>query len=281
MTAIDIMTYRVCWSRTAGAVIVAGGLVACGTPSGPPIDSRPGATIPFSTVGTPPAARKTHSLIERAGSVPHTERSPEYRAGHDRGVQEADAELQNGKARIYVHGMRSSSDKLDQETGLNIVEIAGCHVDDRIAGHADGHNERIRMLIAERGAPSYSRRRWQHELFNLNRYLAGQVGAYAPRDLHIGGQDVRLPGGHIVVSMRPSLRVSRDGAPLTWDDGGGRRRREVLLPWLSIPRHIQVAPGPDGSDVIVFRWTFVNGQAEASALDLRIGDWLRKEVVGG
>ena len=80
--------------------------------------------------------------------------SREYQQGYRAGRTEAEAEWAAGTPSYYITGDGSYGliGELDPETGLPCKPIAGCIVDDHIWGREEGHNRRIRELLATRAS---------------------------------------------------------------------------------------------------------------------------------
>jgi hypothetical protein len=205
-------------------------------------------------------------------------KSAAYQDGYSRGVDEAKREIEEHRAQIYVYGARSSLDMLDRATGLGQVDLAGCFVDDETKGRAAGHNEYIRSFVARHGAPVYSRKRWERELFDLEAYFASRSPTEVSQ-LPVDGTNVRLGGGRVLVSARPALRVTVDGRPVTRRLADGRSSTAIDVALLEIPRRREVTLGPEGSDTLILRWGF-DRSSELAALDLRTGEWLRHQDGG-
>ncbi len=69
-------------------------------------------------------------------------RSTEYQTAYAQGQQEAQVNIAMGKPSIYTVGKPGGS-TVDEQTGLPLVAIAGCVVDDSIMGRKDGYNAQI------------------------------------------------------------------------------------------------------------------------------------------
>ncbi|MBE9126498.1 MULTISPECIES: carboxypeptidase-like regulatory domain-containing protein [unclassified Coleofasciculus] len=101
----------------------------------------PGETSNQTTTPLPP----TSSDEAIAESV----KPKDYQSAYQNGRREAEANIANGKPSIYTVGLREpGGTAVDQETGLPVVAIAGCIVDDSILGRRDGYNDRIREWVA-------------------------------------------------------------------------------------------------------------------------------------
>jgi hypothetical protein len=256
------------------ALSILASMSACGRPlsvnttdSSAPVSSNPVAVI-APTTATPSEAPKDDSTIDR---------SPEYRDGYAQGRLEAHHELAEERATIYAYGLRRTLDAVDRTTGLNVRVIAGCVVDDTIHGRADGHDGVINAFIKDHGTPWYSRKKWEYELFHLSAYLRSRSERDLVR-LYIGGAEVSLQGGHVRLNARPDgLRVYVDGAPLTNRFADGQIRRTLDPVVSEVPQRTDVAPGPDGADLVIFRWQLRGDRRRFGALDLRTGDWLHYE----
>ena len=93
-----------------------------------------------------------------------------YAEGYNTGVAEAERELRDGSATLYIYGLRRSPEFLDRSTGIPFEIIGDCVIDVETKGRADGHNGAIRKYVKERGLPSNSFKRWEEELFDLAGY---------------------------------------------------------------------------------------------------------------
>jgi len=91
-------------------------------------------------------------------------------ASYRQGVMEANAELERGVATLYTYGLRRDLSLFDRTTGLPLLAIAGCMVDDHTVRRAQGHNDTINRYIAQRGLPPNSFKPWEWELYHLKKY---------------------------------------------------------------------------------------------------------------
>lgn len=254
-------------------------LVECAGERGMSDAQESAATSATSTWKPDWEPARPNSLLSPAPTTSSSDdtRSREFLAGHARGATEALEDFQKGAASVRVSGMRASLDRLDRATGLNVVPLGDCFVDDETTGRVLGYNEAVGKLIKERGLPAYSRKRWEREFYDLKRYLSSLVGDDTPVRLYIGGRGAQLRDGTILVKMGPELQVYQDGKAVVWNDPLGGRRTTANLGWSSVPRHIEVADGPVGAEVLVFQSSFADRGLELTILDLRTGQILRTE----
>lgn len=233
------------------------------------------ATPATSATGEVPQ-NKPSQPPQLAGSAEAVETlSPEYRRGYDEGIAQAESEFAHDAATVYVYGLGPRGQTLDLETGLNETAIAGCIVSDFILGRADGHNKRIRELINKHGIPAYSRKKHEGVLFALAQFFSTR----APSEieiLHIGGHDVMLGNGRIRLSQGPDgLRAYVNGVPLTRHGITNEVQTSLDAPLEDVPQKTEATLGPEGSDTVIFRWTFSTNEQRFGALDLRNAKWLR------
>src|SRR5579864_3437271 len=83
-------------------------------------------------------------------------------AAYKKARAEADRELKEGRASIYIYGLLRRSllaPQLDEETRLPLERIAGCDWNAEIADRADGHNDRIKEYIKKHGLPACTSKR--------------------------------------------------------------------------------------------------------------------------
>ncbi len=247
--------------------------IAGGCDQSTPADNR---ATPQNSVTVPvPLAPVVGSVEPMEGN------SPEYRRGYEAGAAQAEQEFANDAATIYVYGLLSSGEKLDRETGLLETEIAGCIVSDFILGRTDGHNERILELIHQNGYPSYSRKKWENELFTPAQFFSTRTPGEI-QVLRTGATDVMLDHGRIRLSARSEgLRIYVNGTPLTRRTVANEVRTILDAPMGIVPRSTEVTLGPGGSDTVFFRWTFVDSKPRLGVLDVRNGEWLRIERSDG
>lgn len=92
----------------------------------------------------------TEVLTENSQSI-------EYQSAYVQGRREAEDTIMMGKPSIYTVGLhRPDSSAMDQQTGLPLVSIGGCVVNDTIIGRMNGYNNRIREWVAQQPGNSSS-----------------------------------------------------------------------------------------------------------------------------
>src|SRR5262249_41063573 len=160
------------------------------------------------TIGLPIAAwiLSLHygTVTAHEPSAPTRPYDAKYHRAYRAGVAEANQELKDGKASLYTYGLRDSGEFLDQETGLPLKAIAGCVVDSKSEGLADGHNKRIRESIAEKGLPTNSFKRWEKQLFDLKHYYLAKTKTADPTPWRLDGPASKSPNG------KHTLRLVKD-----------------------------------------------------------------------
>ena len=198
------------------------------------------------------------------------ERSWTYYAA---GWWEAERELWRGEASVYGFCGVSLGPlcRLDRETGLPEVCVAGCVIKEGDQERRDGHNDHVAQYIRWNGFPGNSFKPWENDLFDLK-------GAFAR--LARGGAPVRLtPGGPAAVSpdgknrVQPVGRGHRDGLEVVISAG------DVVLRTASVrfdKGDSDLVWGPNGSRFAVVRSTR-EGNEQYAAYDLRTGRILREE----
>ncbi len=121
-------------------IFSAGILLAVTTPVLGEISSKQRATATMSTDATPNE------------NIAETNRSTEYQIGYAQGRREAQENIAQGKPSIYTVGKPGGS-TVDQQTGLPLVSIAGCLVDDSIIGRKNGYNDQMKEWAAAQSYP--------------------------------------------------------------------------------------------------------------------------------
>lgn len=206
-------------------------------------------------------------------------KTKEYQVGYREGRAEADRELEQGRATLYIYGHRLSFDNLDRETGLPYNAIAGCVIDSGLVGRADGHDDRIKESIAAHGLPANSFKRWEKELCDLKGYVALRLEAGPAISLKVDGPPTKSPDGkHSVRAGKVTEKSVVDGKPheyivLIVDDGRVSDRPVTLIGFEGEPRLLW---GPEGSGFAVVLYKELGGE-QAEAIDLHRGWWLRME----
>lgn len=187
--------------------------------------------------------------------------SADYQRGYEGGRAEAERALVDGKPSLYVFGRRDVTNCLDRETGLPLVAVAGCFVDDETEGRADGNNEHVRAHIAAHGLPLSSRKPFEADLFDLAGYVARTAANLC--EFEIDGPETASRDGRLRVRVwRPLEKGKRSPLPsvrvtLVADDTPGSAPQEVIvesfLPLGFGGAHPAFVPGPRGSDTLVVR----------------------------
>ena len=116
-----------------------------------------------------------------------------WRDGYKQGVAEAEKELREGHATLYMSGLQDGLEHLDRETGLPFTIVAACVVDDQTCGRERGHDARIREHIKVHGLPAGSFKKWEKELFELKEYYNARTQTAKPIPLAPGGPSAFLP----------------------------------------------------------------------------------------
>jgi hypothetical protein len=210
------------------------------------------------------------------GSPPRSLRTPRRRA-----ARRPTGELEQGRATLYVYGLRRGGDNLDRETGLPYEPIAGCVVDDTILGRANGHNARIKESIAAHGLPANSFKRWEKDLFDLKGYVETHLKAGPAVPLKVDGPAAKSPDGkHSIRVAKVTTKSVVDDKPyervvLIVDDGRASDRPFSLVGLEGEPRLLW---GPEGSGFAVVLYKNLWGE-QAEAIDLHRGWWLRMETL--
>jgi hypothetical protein len=202
-----------------------------------------------------------------------------YAAGYKAGVAEADKELEEGTATIYEYGTRELAlDFLDRETRLPYEIIAGCTVTQKIKARADGHNDRIRKYIDERGLPGNSFKRWDKELFDLKRYYENRAPTERVHRLTRDGPIVKSSGGKYKIRMvkAPWKRVdgSVEDVSFVVVSTDGVDHKALIVPGLLHSTNADLLWGPKESGFAVIH---CNGNDDSFfvAVDLNRGKLLR------
>ena len=209
---------------------------------------------------------------------PHTiHDQQEYQQAYELGASEADRELKNGVATIYVCGLRSFFENLDHATGLPYAQF-GCVVTDEVRGRIAGHNSRINESIRQSGPPANSFQRWEKELFDLEGYCAKSLATTLPHPLTPGGPPLISPDGgctiHPVqtsVTKDDGTRVARLGLAIHLD-GLDRAMAKILMD----DGTSDLIWGPPGSHFAIIR-SHRDDKTILEALDLNRARSLRIE----
>ncbi len=206
--------------------------------------------------------------------------SKDFQDAQRKGREEAERELERGRASLYVYGLRRDGSNLDRETGLPYEAIAACVVDNAILGRADGHNSRIKEHIAAHGLPANSFKRWEKDLFDLKSYTETRLKTEAAILLKVDGPAVKSPDGKHSARVAKVTENWLDGKPyehvvLIVDEGRASPRPVSLVALKGEPRLLW---GPDGSGFAVVLYKSL-GQGVAEAIDLHRGWWPRSETL--
>jgi hypothetical protein len=193
-------------------------------------------------------------------------------ASYRQGVVEANVELERNVATLYTYGLSRDLSLFDRTTGLPLLPIAGCMVDDHTVRRAQGHNDTINRYIALRGLPPNSFKPWEWELYHLKKYYALKMKAETPARLVPGGPAVKSPAGKYAVRLvdRPHKRADGTLTPnlsiiVTVDN----KDQEGL--YAASAATIDFLWGPPGSGFIVVRTKAEDGFYWFSAVDLKRG----------
>jgi hypothetical protein len=202
----------------------------------------------------------------------------DYQEAYLRGRAEADAQLEQGRATVYLFGSGMMTELTDRRTGLPLQWIGGCAIDAKVVGRMDGHNDRLEEQIRAHGLPANSFKRWENELFDLKTYCAARPGSEGPHPLFAGGPALKSPDG--AVAIRP-VTTRREGP----DGRRGDRLGIVVVGKAPERPAVEVAFdrgrsevfwGPDGSGFAVIRCRGAD-RDRYMALDLKGVRWLRFE----
>lgn len=210
-------------------------------------------------------------------------RSAEFEAAYAKGCEEAARELEQGRPVLYTYGLVRNT--LDRETGLPLVAISGCLVDDAILGRAAGHNERLKEQIAAHGALAGSYKAWDKELFDLKGFFAAADAAKRSGTLELDGPIVKSPDGKSSLGLRRIPADPNSAAATASDLLASSEKGETtisLAPHLSSAGKVEVAWGPEGSNLAMVRWSDLSANSAAdrviAAVDVKIGRWIRQET---
>lgn len=176
-------------------------------------------------------------------AVASAEESKQYQEAYLAGVEEAEADLAAGTARILSFGLGAGAG-LDADTGLPLEAIAGCIVDDGILGRAAGYNEVIRAR-AEGGPIPGNLQAWQALIAEPATAL--DDGAGVP----LVDGTVADPSGIWTLRREADLI---DLIDLTAVDGEDETAKPVVLMRLATQPEanpVELQWGPPGSDLLV------------------------------
>jgi hypothetical protein len=85
---------------------------------------------------------------------PDPEDTLDYREGYQQGKREAQSDMSSGKVYVYVYGYRNHLHNVDPDSGMICKAIAGCLVDNRTMGRANGYNDTVASWLARGNTPS-------------------------------------------------------------------------------------------------------------------------------
>ncbi len=225
-------------------------------------------------------------MVRKSARHERKKPSEDYRRGREEGIAEARKELVEGTASLYVWGRRDIGQCLDRSTGLPLIAIAGCIIDDGILGRTDGHNEHIKAHIAQHGLPKSSRKPFERDLFDLAGYVSRHEDELFEFEIDgpvVNSLDdrIRVRGFRAVEKGKRSPFVTLEVSS-TYDDPADANARwkpiKCFLP-MSVRSTLQFVLGPSGSDTLVVRGkTSTRDQLALVLISLR-GEtaWLRLE----
>jgi hypothetical protein len=175
---------------------------------------------------------------------------------------------------LYTIGLRDPGENLDRDTGLPVVAIAGCKVDQSIIGRRDGYNKVIRDQIARHGVPAYSFKPWESVLFNHQEYFDRRAGSKALGRLRTNGP--ALESDHQRWSMRLVSSDDDTASELKLIRGSDT---QTVLTVRKRDAEVDVLVGPNGSEFAVIRYVWNQVFWRYVAVDLRRGLRLRSRFV--
>ncbi len=216
---------------------------------------------------------------QQPGATPRKSAEAWYAASYNAGVAEADKELEEGTATIYAYGERHAPvNHIDWETGLPYESIAGCTVTERIKARANGHNDRIRRYVEERGLPRNSFKPWSKELSDLNGYYKTRARIEGVHRLSRDGPVVKSSDGKYAVRLVKARWKRLDGGFVDVSSVvvsvNGVDRKPFVTVGLMKRTHADLLWGPKGSGFAVIH-PGGDGESSSFAVDLNRGKWLR------
>ena len=194
-----------------------------------------------------------------------------YLRGYCAGIGWAKADLKENRAFILVAGLPGAA--LDQETGLRNYGL-DCVVDAGREGITEGYNQIVRSWIRVKGAPVYSRKKWEGILYNLTDYFDNNSRITSPVYFVVDGEPILGPDGLTKIFLKSRRRTDDTKYLITWEPD------IEYSTWPLMPKDdaLQYYPGPPGSELIFLRGFHANTREEATAaFDFRYGFYLRYE----
>jgi hypothetical protein len=217
-----------------------------------------------------------------AASMFGDDRSADFRRGYELGRREADAQISSGAVTIYSYGLVMSLSNFDPETGLPFQPIAGCVVDDRILGRAQGHNERVLQYVKSGKTPTNSHKDWTDDLNQLLRTYTSQTRLQKPVRLTAGGPPFVSPDGRFKIQFVCSeCDQKKPLAPMHLE-----ARLMILAPGAKSPKGyacvhgknpMDFVFGPRGSGFGVIRTETPERVVDFQAVDLHVPCLLKGE----
>jgi len=200
---------------------------------------------------------------------------PQFDSGFVQGVAEADLEILEKRATIYSSGLGGGFHRIDWNTGLLNVSIAGCIVTPFTSGRQTGHNKRILEYIESNDIPDYSYKHWEELLHDLPRYYHMQMEEETPCPLPVNGpENESLDGLYQLRLIRSKwVEIVRNCIMIIEDN----RARRVCSPDFS-NKNVEFVWAPEGSNMAILRWANSLGfdgdntaDCTYAAVDLRRG----------
>jgi hypothetical protein len=192
---------------------------------------------------------------QQDGDPAFSTNSKGYREAYEQGVEEAERELKDGRATLYVFGLRMGDEDLDRKTGLPYKTIAGCAIDSHVLGLAAGHDERINAHINTHGLPPNSFKKYEGDLFDLLGFFDRESKAHQPARLTVGDAILKSPDGRYSIRAVEKPFTKDNGSrgtmlylAITGDDGAERS-----LPVFWHESVTELLWGPRGSRFAVVR----------------------------
>ena len=199
-----------------------------------------------------------------------------YKAAYLHGWAEADENLRQGEAQIFVAGPRDHLENVDHETALPVLDL-GRELEDATRGRLAGNNNRIVEFIEKHGSPSNSYKRWTRGLFDMAAYFAEREQAGATVRLAAQLSPMISPDDRLVIRVekRPPRRETPD-----WRILLNFASPVLNKPWVETLRYrtsgeCDLTWGMEDSHLVFFRWT-LDRKVSYADLDTRApAHWLR------
>ena len=207
-----------------------------------------------------------------------------YKEGKAQGRIDAEREISIDSISIYTVAFPLFYDMLDLETGLTYKSVSSGDIYwdkseiDHEHGRVMGHNEIIFKHIKENSLPSYSRKKWEHELSNLDAYYESCEQAQLTKRLYADSsrQCLENTGYCIWIEDKPES-YNGDYCYLVVSDGADNKRDLLDIQHIS-EGYLEFAWGPVGSDMVIYSASdtlkYVAGSSILNswiAIDLRSG----------